>query len=424
MKTTTYTRFPTKNAWEKDSWINDFRVTRKSDPVLKRIDNLLGNVSLASDGAEKKYLECELYFATNYWLNNYLAVTNMRKERAPAVRMLRQFVETDLARSLKCHPQMLRPRLQKHFAKSINSHGVWCDRSLSPLTIARRDKYRISFDCGKAYWLEWWKNKSVEATTLELVNTMKANKGTSGNKKGDMTDDDWGYFVMSFDRELYIGGHMTTPNSDKWAVFHSSYLGGMPVQFAGSIRIIDGIVKGVRNNSGHYKPGDSFFINILEQLKTVGVPLKEVELRNFKDDPIEDKDGNIYPADKYLQDNGCWEKVLERKKEYLLDQAALRTAMGRKRIYKLIYPTKDHSQQPESTTKQNLSKLVAEQYNLLLDKGQSPGPALWRQTWKGVCDAIWQFMPANDPGVSTFRSAWQRRALNSGPPPRPRKGPR
>lgn len=427
MKTTPYTKIPAKRQWKKDSWVNDIRVKR--DPVLKRIDDLLGRVPSAQDGGEEKYLECELYFATNYWLNNYLATTQMRREREPAVRMLRQFIETDLSRTLKCTPQMLRPRLQKHFVKTINAHGVFVDRGGDvDLSLARRHKYRISFECGKAYWLQWW-DRQGPATTLELVNTSKANEHTQGNKK-DFRDKNWGYFVMSFDREMYIGAHFKCSYNGKYASYHSSYLAGMPVQFAGSIKIIDGVVLGVRNNSGHYKPGDNFFINILSHLKTVGVDLKKVELRDFEDGVIQNTKGKDYRADRYLKDNGRWEMVLERKQQYLLDQAELRTAMGRKKIYQRVYPANNHMEQKNANvldvkTTNNLQKLAEEQYKMAISKGEAQGFTLWRKTWKGICDAIWQFFPPDPRGGDyKYRTAWQRRALKPGPPPKPSKGPR
>ena len=426
MRTTPYLNIPTRRAWEKDSWISDFRVTRKSDPVLKRIDHLLEDVGSAKDAGEVTFLDCELYFATNYWLNNYLATNNMKRVREPAVRMLRQFIETQLAKSFNCGVQMLRPRLQKLYSKTMNPHGVWCDMGMTALTEARRQKYRLIFENGKAYWLEWWSANSREATTLVVVNTEKANYHTVDDKKGGMQGlrDNWAYFALSFDRDLYIGAHMTKSLGGIRPEYHSSYLQGVPIQFAGSIYIKNGLVLGVRNDSGHYRPGDKFFINILAHLKTVGVNLKKLKMYNFEDDEILNKDGKVYRADRYLEDRGSWELVLERKQEFLLDQAALRTALGRKKIYQRIYAGSNHFKQSDIVTARNLKKLAEEQLNLALDKGQPLTFALWRETWKGICNAIAEFMPANDLGVRKYRTAWKARALKAGPPPKPRKGPR
>ena len=63
---------------------------------------------------------------------------------------------------------------------------------------------------------QWW-DRQGPATTLELFNTSKANDHAQGNKK-DFRDKNWGYFVMSFDREMYIGVHFTGQMLPGWHV--------------------------------------------------------------------------------------------------------------------------------------------------------------------------------------------------------------
>jgi hypothetical protein len=428
MRTTPYQTIPSSNKWYFDSYI--VRAVRKNDKVLKRIDRLLKDIGSAKDAGETTYLLCELYFATNYWLNNYRATYSMNNRREPAVRMLREFIENRLASTFNCSQRMVRAKLQKYYTKTLTAHGVWCDRDAPVLRLARREKFKLVFEHGKAYWLEWWKKESGKATKLLPVNTARARESTVDAKTGDDIgnpkglESDWAFFAMSFDRDIYIGPHKESSWGQFMPVFHSSYLNGVSVQFAGSIHVVKGKVLGVRNDSGHYQPNNSFFINILSQLKTVGVDLKKVELFDYENDRIARKDGKPYRADRYLAEHGRWEMVVERKNEYLLGRAALATALGRKVIYERIYPQTNHTRQSDLKTNQNLKKLAREQYQLQVRQGKSHGPGLWKETWVGICNAIVQFMPSDDKAIAKYRTAWRKRASKPDRPPKPSSKPR
>ncbi len=429
MKNTPYLTLPTEKIWKKDSAVRDIMVKRKTDPVLIRIDNLVKDLNRARDGGEITYLYCELFFASNYWINNYRATRSMNNKRERPVCMLRDFCEKQLAAAFQCGTQMVRAKLQQYYGTSVTPHGIWCDKDISYLPLARRQKFRLVFEHGRAYWLEWWKASSAQATQLKLVNTGFARKQTMDTKTGDAVmdlnglRDDWAFFVLSFDRDIYIGPHKAGSASMTMPVFHSSYLSGVSVQFAGSIHIVEGVVLGVRNDSGHYQPNNNFFTNILAQLKTVGVKLRNVVLYDFKNNQILDKDNKIYRADRYLLESGRWELLATRRQEYLIDRKTLATAIGRKKIYNRIYPKEDHTQQPDSQTLKNLNDLAQEQYNLSLNQGKRPGYALWKETWNGVCNAVISFMPTDDRAIAKYRKAWQNRAKNPGRPPLPKRSP-
>jgi hypothetical protein len=53
------------------------------------------------------------------------------------------------------------------------------------------------------------------------------------------------------------------------------------VAFAGSMKIENGWVKGVRPDSGHYKPTKQHAVNFLKHLKALGVPFDEFDYWDF-----------------------------------------------------------------------------------------------------------------------------------------------
>jgi hypothetical protein len=242
---------------------------------------------------------------------------------------------------------------------------------------------------------------------------------------------EWAYLALSFDRVLYIGPHVADQYHKTMPVFHTSYLAGVPVQFAGSIHIVEGIVRGVANDSGHYHPNAKFFVNILAQLKTVGVNLKTVKLYDYEGNEIMRRNGKPYRADHYLAEKGNWEFVLERGAEYLLDSRQLRIAEVGKKMFKRIYPrdnpsnlTESFSRQPQSATKENLTRLAVEQFILKtrkLPQGEVGGQNLWVSTWRGICYAMIVFMQDDDKSVQKERKKWEQwKRTPPTKPPRPR----
>ncbi|PVZ71572.1 hypothetical protein [Pelagibaculum spongiae] len=59
---------------------------------------------------------------------------------------------------------------------------------------------------------------------------------------------------------------------------HSSYFGNAAIAFAGGIRIENGIVTGISNNSGHYKPTLVSLKLALLALRHHGIDLTKVEV--------------------------------------------------------------------------------------------------------------------------------------------------
>ncbi len=84
----------------------------------------------------------------------------------------------------------------------------------------------------------------------------------------------FGIYVMAQDGTLYADQH-------KVGLFHhSSFLSGGDVAGAGEIKVIGGKVRCVTNKTGHYRAGDPELWQVLDELKSRGVDLAGVEVRN------------------------------------------------------------------------------------------------------------------------------------------------
>jgi hypothetical protein len=63
-----------------------------------------------------------------------------------------------------------------------------------------------------------------------------------------------------------------TPHGEK-GIYHSYYLPGSAVMFAGSLLVVQGNLVGVCPNSGHYLPTENNTLALLQALAMYGVPL-------------------------------------------------------------------------------------------------------------------------------------------------------
>jgi hypothetical protein len=105
--------------------------------------------------------------------------------------------------------------------------------------------------------------------------------------------------------EIYMGPHLAKKDdhgNTLYPAFHSSYMGGNAVQCGGTMRVIKGVVTGVKNDSGHYKPVDESLAKVLELLKTVGMDVSKVEVRTAGA-------GTTVKGDVFLQQNGNWDAI-------------------------------------------------------------------------------------------------------------------
>ena len=225
----------------------------------------------------------------------------MRKGLESAIRGLFIVVANKLAAACRCTINTLPNELEKLYGKSLTTHGLrtgfGCARvNWVRATICNAPQPTSSGFSLETGWLSFpWRKPGAQ---IELLNSRDWYKHDFNlgetviekNEKGEpieivVLDPEWAQFVMSMSRDIYMGPHMNIPRGSNCegsvAIAHSSWLAGTSVQCAGSMLVEEGVVKGIRNNSGHYKPSDNHLVSALELLRTVGVILSEVEVYDY-----------------------------------------------------------------------------------------------------------------------------------------------
>lgn len=278
-----YRATPPLEQWKKDSAVSLAR--RSDDTILTRIDTLIDEYGKCQDGYVKIQLKADLFFTLDYWLKDVKRNSSMNKGRTPAIYGLYQFTAETLAQSLGTTVNVLPEYLERHFGRRLSYHGEHLDvlgQAAIYLSRAEVDKYRLTFRKGKAYMFTWpgkgieGAEKNAGALSLVLADSSTATSPVF-NKSAN-----WGGFAMSMGRELYMARHHCRKGfGDEGNFYHSSYLAGEPVLCAGTIKMKNGIIAEVCNDSGHYRPDARNFIGFLQTLQMHGVNIASVVVGDY-----------------------------------------------------------------------------------------------------------------------------------------------
>lgn len=84
---------------------------------------------------------------------------------------------------------------------------------------------------------------------------------------------DSGLFIIDRDYRLYL-----LPFEQRGKFHHSSLAGGEAVRFAGTIAVMNGVLREVSNQSGHYKPTGPQTLKGLRWLESQGISLRQTNL--------------------------------------------------------------------------------------------------------------------------------------------------
>lgn len=382
-----YSTVPRAVQWAEDTFSKDFRNEAKADAVLHRIDQFIFSLQSVTDDGQKKYMLCELFFATNYWLNNPsrkgVHQPGWYKVQA-AVSGLKAVVRRTLAHIFRCAEGQVPDVLSRCYGCPMTAHGIYVDDK-NPVAKANYEKFKIYFDKG----LAWGSNPlDLEGGGLQKVNTRGMFDGMTRPKKWE---ESFAFFVMTRYRDLYIAQHR--PTDRKYPKYHSSIPEGTAVQCAGSIWIEEGVVKGICNDSGHYQPGDPYFLNVLEQLKAVGVPIKGIKLFDFEGEIL------VEDAEEFYQAHGNWDEINHRKE---LNRQRLEAEGGGRRA--LRFKKRLDILTIGRSRDQALEMLFVEEFRRLNQAGQG-GLPLWNQVWKRVLDALFDYadnFKSEDPKFMVF----------------------
>ncbi len=273
---------------------------RASDPALKTIDALVEALQHAPSGGAEAYLLGELFFTTMWWLNNHKKdPARMQAGRRTAILALNMYAANEMARVLKCSPGGVARELQALYGVSMGRHGIETDRANDPkyLEASKRERFRILFKGGLAHSykscalkeLELWSNKDSTQSALPQLDA-KTQLAKEDVREGQG-------FVMTMSGELYAG------DFGAWLPYHSSFMGGRPVQCAGTISAIRGQITRIKNDSGHYIPVDWSMAKMLQRLRSVGVNLRKITVEQAQ------RGGQANAVD-FLAQNGNWETIL------------------------------------------------------------------------------------------------------------------
>lgn len=103
-------------------------------------------------------------------------------------------------------------------------------------------------------------------------------------------------FAMSADGRMYVGDRFAT-GAGELSLRHSSFLAGGPVAAAGEIRVENGRIHTITDQSGHYRPLPPLTAQFLRHLQRSGVELEGVRVDSARV-------GTITPAPDFLATHG------------------------------------------------------------------------------------------------------------------------
>jgi hypothetical protein len=175
--------------------------------------------------------------------------------------------------------------LTETFGRSMDAHGVEIDltsRCAEYLTAKEVEKFRLEFRGGLAYQQQWWRNnpKLVLAESANVREGTKDLQAKQGRPGDEITAGFSGY-VMSMGGDIYTGPHFTADINSHHGRYHSSYFAGEAVLSAGEIKIEQGWVRQINNNSGHYRPGPEKLMMAVEVLATLGVNMADLKVEAY-----------------------------------------------------------------------------------------------------------------------------------------------
>jgi hypothetical protein len=292
---------PTVDEWKKKSCVGSAYggPYRRNDPGLVRIDTIVDAYShtknTGTGAGGQQYLLGELFFATLHWHNHYKQDKCMEAGRAAAIMSLNLTCANVLATAFQCPLGNLGEKLNKLFGKSMTEHGINMDKDRKQFYLdgAQRENYRIIFVGGLAFQLSEMKDPKAAPVLFDTTRygEMMKRVGDDG-RHGECG------FVLSMSDELYAGP-LLSHNYAKYSpeeisgkvlhisvndrvaqvplAFHSSFMGGKPVQCAGMITVHGGVFEDISTQSGHYAPGAPDLLKMLKLLRSVGADLKKTD---------------------------------------------------------------------------------------------------------------------------------------------------
>lgn len=316
-----YMQIPAPQKWLSDSSVNF--AFRKNDVVLTRIDDLVKQYAVTTGDVRSLPVLGDLFFSIDYWLKIHRQNSKMEEGRQPAMYALYQAVAEKLCRLFGCTINGLPRELEFMFGRELSGIGAQVDLVQNRASYVEPQnlwQYRLRFKGGLAYQHPWWEAKVTKAAVLaESSRAYNKLAFVRNNNPNAIPNDDYGFFVMSMGREIYMMKHQPCSLSGEKGVYHSAYLHGGTAAAAGTMLIRGGKVLRVRSDSGHYKPQDTNMVGLLKALQMRGVSLSHVKVENFQ--------GTVaVKAEEFVAANGTWQKFVDARTNTIADNKAAFTA--------------------------------------------------------------------------------------------------
>lgn len=314
-RTLAYAEIPTEPQWRKDSSVS--LAIRSKDQILTRIDALIAAYHRNRHDPKSSVIACDLFFTLDYWLKIYKKNYKMENARAPAIQALYECVVHVLCGIFNCKENTLPRELELMFGRELSAHGVAVDvlnslgenqKAFYLENRAELELFKLRFKNGKAYQWRWW-DRSRGGLVLANSKTVYSPRAGIGT-----TAKNFGYFVMSMSRDIYMMRHGPIRGTD-YRIFHSTYFAGGTVMTAGSILIENGHIKAIGSDSGHYMPTNANMFALLQTLAMVGVRLNKIEMLNHKKEPAG-------KASDFFKQNADWSKLWGLRNKTVVDNMA------------------------------------------------------------------------------------------------------
>ncbi len=284
-----YTAIPKDNEWQEGT--ESGLVQRANDRILHRIDELISEANKTKDKAVITYLKTQLFFTTDTWLR-------LEKEGDQAVDPARylpvyalfKYIVGELCKLWNVTVNVLPQKIEEKFGKEISTYGRNKDKELNfdpkkplpkikYLTRLEAKKYELVFgDDRRVYQYAWWDPEKMEKWELVPADSSWSPGLQDGPAKLPVFTNNLCGYSMSMDRRFYIGPHRAAFDGAYSNFYHSSYLAGQTVLCAGEIKMKNGVITELTNDSGHYAPSLTHLVNVLETLSMHGVGINNIDV--------------------------------------------------------------------------------------------------------------------------------------------------
>lgn len=278
----TYSSVPTARKFQSDTSL--FFNSRKDDILLTRIDWLLAKLEEAP--GKRTVILCDLFLTCNYWIKLFHERhRRILKDRYPYVLALFEAVVEGLCDSLNCKRPMVPQIISEIYGRDMHGHGIQVDHGheqAKTFSKLERQLYRLRFKGGLAFMYQWWEKKP--GSKLVLAESKHAFTPIARkNEQGRMAkaSENYGTFVLTMEREIFMAKPYVGQHGARDGIFHSSFTGGDLVTMAGTMLIIEGQIRGIRPDSGHYKPTEMNMALLLQALGMFGVNLRKIQLFSY-----------------------------------------------------------------------------------------------------------------------------------------------